>query len=98
MSGCVRYLASSVTAFVQPRWHAVAGLATSQCPDREIRLIVRRARNEFRDLKDTRKIGSLVCFRSRSPLANPDERDVADFSIVTLAGFAFYFPRICLVT
>jgi len=30
VSGCVRYLASPVTAFVQPRWRAVAGLATSR--------------------------------------------------------------------
>lgn len=27
VSGCVRCLASSVTAFVHPRWHVVAGLA-----------------------------------------------------------------------
>ena len=30
--------------------------------------------------------GGLVWFRSRSPLTNPTQRDVADFSIITLAG------------
>ncbi|MDX2204990.1 MAG: hypothetical protein NW223_19730 [Hyphomicrobiaceae bacterium] len=33
-----------------------AGATGAQCPDREIRLILPHAPNEFRDLKDTRKI------------------------------------------
>jgi len=32
----------------------------SWCPDREIRLVLPQTLNEFRDLKDTRKIMMLV--------------------------------------
>jgi len=35
-SGCVRYRASSATALVQPRWHAVAELAAFR-PDLPLR-------------------------------------------------------------
>src|SRR5204862_1100306 len=58
---------------------ALGNVIHAQCPDREIRLIVRRARNEFRDA---------VRFRSRSSLTNPAQRDGADFSIITLGACA----------
>src|SRR5204862_3168786 len=67
---------------------ALGNVIHAKCPNREIRLIVRRARNEFRDLMHTGKTRIPVRFRSRSPLTNPAQRDGADFSIITLGACA----------
>ena len=49
----------------------------------EIRLIARRTRNEFRDLKDTvknRKILVVIQIEKSAPSRGPSPRDGADFS------------------
>jgi len=57
----------------------------NSCRDRGIRLILRRARNEFRDLNDTSNV-SVQCGSDREVrLASPLQSMKADFSIITLA-------------
>ena len=58
-----------------------------RCPDREIRLIVRRTRNEFRDLKDTKSCTQFVWSDQRLARTNGlGPRSVAGYSSETLCS------------
>lgn len=54
-----------------------------ECRDREIYLILQQARYGFRGLGDIGFINGLASFLSSGPSGSPEQKHVAEFSIIT---------------